>query len=356
MDFTIKNRGALSNPEGRYEPKTHEVYDDGWERELEELPTLQTQFFLDPVKSIISRNDSPDIGFEQSINPYKGCEHGCIYCYARPSHGYLNLSSGLDFETKIFYKENAALILEKEITKSNYECKPIMLGANTDPYQPAEQKFKITRSILEVLNKYQHPVTVITKNSMIERDIDILVDMAKNNLVKVAVSITSLNNAIKISLEPRTSTPAARLRAVAALSQQSIPVRVMVAPIIPMITDCELEDILKASANAGAKAASYVLVRLPHEVKDLFKEWLAAHFPERAEHVMSLIKQMRGGKEYDSTFGERMTGKGEFAELLEKRFRIACKRLNLNSQSLPPLNTNLFKHPTTAQLSLWYND
>lgn len=350
----IKNRGAISNPEGRFEIRTRETFYDGWDLEDEsELPYLETILFQDKAKTVITRNDSPDIGFEQSINPYRGCEHGCIYCYARPSHAYMNMSPGLDFETKIFYKVDAATILAKELDKPKYSCKPIVVGANTDPYQPLENKLKVTRSILEVLHKYNHPVTIITKSSMIERDIDILSDMAKKHLAKVAVSVTTLSLKLKQILEPRTSAPKARLRAIYNLTQAGIPVRVMAAPMIPMINDMEMEKILKYAKEAGANFASYTFIRLPYEVKDLFKEWLATHFPERAEHVMSLIKQMRGGKEYDSTFGQRMRGTGGFADLLEKRFELACKKFKLNCEASTPLNTSLFKRPSDNQLDLF---
>ncbi|KTD23469.1 Radical SAM superfamily [Legionella lansingensis] len=352
--FTTKNRGAISNPEGRFETTAYEAFDDGWGLEEDILPPLETFLLPEASKSVISRNDSPDIGFEQSINPYRGCEHGCIYCYARPSHAYMNLSPGLDFETKIFYKVDAAKLLTQELNKSKYICKPIMLGANTDPYQPAESKLKITRSILEVLQEHRHPVVIITKNSLIERDIDILAEMAKDNLVKAAVSITSLSRELKYIMEPRTSAPCARLRAVKHLSQNAIPVRVMVAPIIPMINDVEMEKIMQAASEAGATYASYVLIRLPYEVKDLFKEWLAKHFPQRAEHIMSLIRQMRGGKDYDSTFGKRMRGEGEFANLIETRFKLACKRFNLNTKPSSELSVEKFrKIEQGKQLSLW---
>lgn len=356
--MAIKNRGALSNPEGRFEIQGYENYDDGWDLPEEPLPALETLLFPEKAKSIIARNDSPDIGFEQSINPYRGCEHGCIYCYARPSHAYMNLSPGLDFETKIFHKENAASLLENELAKSNYRCKPIMLGANTDPYQPAESKLRITRSILEVLNRYHHPVAIITKNSLIERDLDIIADMAKRKLASIAVSITTLRTDLKRSLEPRTSSPQARLRIIRSFSAAGVPVRVMAAPMIPMINDMELEKILGLAAAAGATHASFTLIRLPYEVKDLFKEWLATHFPERAEHVMSLIRQMRGGKDYDATFGKRMRGDGEFATLLGQRFKIACRKLNLNATPSQPFDTNCFIQPVKAkpsspQLDLW---
>lgn len=351
----LKNRGAISNPEGRFEKEKHEAYDDGWDyQEEEKLSPLETMLFPEKAKSIISYNDSPDIGFEQSINPYRGCEHGCIYCYARPSHNYVNLSAGIDFETKLFYKLDAAKLLEKEINKKNYVCKPIVIGANTDPYQPVESNLKITRSLLEVLNKYNHPAAIITKSSMIERDKDLLSEMSKRSLIKVAVSVTTLSNPLKLILEPRTSGPRARLRTIKKLTEANIPVRVMVAPVIPMINDMELENILKLSKEAGALHASYVLVRLPHEVKDLFKEWLMTYFPDRAGHVMSIIRQMRGGKEYDATFGKRMRGEGEFANFLEKRFLIACKRFNLNSIPSPTLNEDLFKK-TNLQENYQFN-
>lgn len=356
----MKNRGAVSNPEGRFEIHGREEYDDGWDLPEEELPALDTILYPENAKSIISRNDSPDIGFEQSINPYRGCEHGCIYCYARPSHAYVNLSPGLDFETKIFYKTDAAALLEQELAKPKYSCKTIMLGANTDPYQPAESKLKVTRGILEVLHRYHHPVAIITKSSLIERDLDLIADMAKRNLAKIAVSITTLRTDLKRILEPRTSSPQARLRVIQKFSDAGVPVRVMAAPMIPMINDMELEKILCKAAAAGAMHASYVFIRLPYEVKDLFKEWLATHFPDRAEHVMSLIRQMRGGKEYDSTFGKRMRGEGEFADLLGQRFEIACKRYKLNMQAPPPFDAGCFRRPEparpkTAQLDLWAN-
>ncbi|KTD25194.1 PA0069 family radical SAM protein [Legionella maceachernii] len=353
---TIKNRGALSNPEGRFEITQHENVDDGWPIEEEILPPLMTELWVEKAKTIISHNDSPDLGFEQSINPYRGCEHGCIYCYARPSHAYLNLSPGLDFETKIFYKADAANLLEKELNKPRYVCKPIVLGANTDPYQPAEAKLKVTRSLLEVLHQYQHPVSIITKNALIERDLDLLVSMAQQNLVKVAVSLTTLSPQLKHIMEPRTTTPAGRLRTIKHLSENQIPVRVMTAPVIPMVNDMELEKILQAASEAGARHASYVLIRLPHEVKDLFKEWLTQHFPQRAEHIMSIIRQMRGGKDYDSTFGKRMRGEGEYANLLATRFRLACKRFNLNTLPSTELALDKFRKKESVgftQLSLW---
>ena len=353
--FTTKNRGALSNPEGRFETTRYEHFADGWDLEEETLPEIETFLLSETAKSIISHNDSPDLPFEQSINPYRGCEHGCIYCYARPSHAYVNLSPGIDFETKIFYKENAAQLLSKTFEKASYRCKTIVLGANTDPYQPAEASLKITRSLLEVFKEYKHPVSIITKNSLIERDLDLLTALAKDNLVSVALSVTTLSKELKRTMEPRTSMPTARLRAIKRLTEHGIPVRVLVAPVIPMINDIELEKILEAVSQAGAKHANYVLLRLPHEVKDLFREWLDEHFPQRASHVMSLIQQMRGGKDYDSTFGKRMSGEGIFASLLKKRFHLACQRYHLNKTPAQALNVTQFERKMAGgkQLLLW---
>ena len=356
----MKNRGALSNPEGRFEKEKRESFADGWYLDEEASmgdSIIPTTIIPEQAKSIISRNDSPDISFRQSINPYRGCEHGCIYCYARPAHAYMNLSPGLDFETKLFYKVNAAELLRQELSKPSYICEPIILGANTDPYQPIESKLRITRSILEVLHQQQHPVAIITKSGLIERDMDILADMAKRQLVHVAISVTTLNTDLKRLLEPRASAHQGRLRTIRRLSEAGITVRVMAAPIIPMINDMELEDILELASQAGAQYASYILIRLPHEVKDLFKEWLETHYPQRANHVMSLIQQMRGGNDYDSTFGTRMRGEGEFATLLAMRHKIACRRFNLSTASAPKLDTSLFCKPKkpSNQLDLWEN-
>lgn len=355
--MTLKNRGALSNPEGRFEITQHETYDDGWDHYEEDENTVPLETFLYPerAKSIITTNDSPDIGFEQSINPYRGCEHGCIYCYARPAHAYMNLSPGIDFETKIFYKMDAGILLENELRKPKYHCKIIVIGGNTDPYQPAEAKLRVTRSLLEMMHKYKQPFAIITKGSLITRDLDILADMAKENLVHVAVSVTTLKQELKQTLEPRTSTPKARIRTIKSLTEAGVPVRVMAAPMIPMINDVELEEILKQAHLAGAKYAGYTLIRLPHEVKDLFKEWLAEHYPARAEHVMSIIRQMRNGKEYDAQFGKRMRGEGEFADLLAQRFHLACKRFHLNETPSPALRVDLFQKPkaNSQQLELF---
>jgi DNA repair photolyase len=344
----IKGRGAASNPEGRFESIERTREDDGWHREDEPAPRPDTVVTEERARSIISRNDSPDIAFEQSINPYRGCEHGCIYCYARPSHGYLNLSAGIDFETKLFAKTNAAELLRKELAKPGYACSPINIGANTDPYQPIERRYKITRSILELLAEHRHPCTIITKNALIERDLDVLVPMARANLVHAFVSVTSLDNRLASTLEPRASAPHRRLEAVANLNAAGVPCGVMVAPIIPMVTDRYVEKILERAAAAGATRAGYTVLRLPYELKDLFREWLDLNVPERAEHVMSLIRQMRGGRDNDPRFGTRMRGEGEFADLIRQRFRLACRRFDIGRGREVVLDTSLFSPPRPA--------
>ena len=346
-------RGALSNPPGRFEKQQLEEVDDGWYQE--EVPdSIPTTLEPDRAREVITTNDSPDIHFEQSINPYRGCSHACPYCYARPSHAYMGLSPGLDFETRLFYKADAGKVLESQLARPGYVCKSITLGANTDPYQPVERRMKVTRSILEVLARTRHPVAIITKSALIARDIDLLKDMARDGLVGVAVSITTLDNELKRAMEPQTASPQARLRTVAALSAAGIPTTVMVAPVIPALNDHELEAILAASAENGAHWAAYVLLRLPWEVKDLFREWLAAHYPDRAAHVMAVIREMRGGRDNDPRFGVRMRGTGPHAELLRNRFRLACQRLSLNVNERQVLNTTLFQPPSLpgAQLNL----
>jgi DNA repair photolyase len=341
-------RGAVSNPAGRFESTHKEAVDDGWGSLDEELPPLQTTVWAEPARSIISRNKSPDIPFDQSINPYRGCEHGCIYCYARPSHAYLNLSPGLDFETKLFYKADAARLLEQELAAPNYRCSPITIGANTDPYQPIEREYRVTRDIIEVLARCRHPFSIITKSAMIERDVDLMAEMAQSNLVTALVSVTTLDNELKRKLEPRTASPAARLRAIRTLSAAGIPVRVMVAPVIPVLTDSELERILEAAAAAGATSAGYVLLRLPYELKDLFREWLEEHEPLKAKHVLTRMQAMRSGRDYDSRWGQRMRGEGEYAELLSMRFKAACARYGLNGGERFVHNVALFKRPRFA--------
>jgi DNA repair photolyase len=340
----LKGRGALSNPTGRFERQQREAVDDGWYQE--EVPDfIPTSIEPDRARSVIARNDSPDIPFEQSINPYRGCSHGCCYCYARPSHSYVGLSPGLDFETRLFYKQDAGKVLEEELAKPGYVCKPITLGANTDPYQPIERKMRVTRDILEVLTRCRHPVTVITKSALVLRDLDLLADLARDGLAGVGVSITTLDAELKRVMEPQAASPRARLEAVRRLNEAGVPAGVMVAPVIPVLTDHEMESILEAAAAAGARWAGYVLLRLPYEVKDLFREWLAAHYPDGADHVMSLVRQMRGGKDYDSSFGTRMKGTGPLAELLRSRFQMTCRRLSLGTGRQQPANTALFRPP-----------
>ncbi|HET6725078.1 MAG TPA: PA0069 family radical SAM protein [Gammaproteobacteria bacterium] len=343
-------RGALSNPEGRFETRAAERIDDGWGSLDEALPPLATTVMPEMARSIISRNQSPDIPFEQSINPYRGCEHGCLYCYARPSHAYLNLSPGLDFETKLFFKPNAAAQLEAELSRPDYRCRPITLGANTDPYQPIEKRLHVTRDILEVLRCFHHPVTIITKSALIERDVELLAEMAREGLAKTLFSVTTLDNRLKRTLEPRTASPAARLAALAAMSGAGIPAGVMVAPIIPGVNDSEIEAILERAAAAGAISANYTLLRLPYELKALFEEWLWTHMPLRADHVLNLIRDIRGGRLNESGFGKRMRGGGRYAELIAQRFRLACRRHGLDRRS-PALDSTQFRVPT-AQMDL----
>jgi DNA repair photolyase len=341
----IKGRGAASNPEGRFESTRGEAFDDGWDIAEEPAPHPDTVVTEEKARTIISRNDSPDIAFDQSINPYRGCEHGCIYCYARPSHSYLNLSPGLDFETKLFAKTNAAAALRTELAKPSYKPSPINLGANTDPYQPIERRYTITRQILEVLLEHRHPCTIVTKNALIERDIDLLAQLAKDNLVYAFVSVTSLDNKLASKLEPRASAPHRRLAAIKTLHDAGIPVGVLVAPIIPMLTDRWMEQILERATANGARMAGYTVLRLPYELKQLVREWLEIHFPERAEHVLSLVRQMRGGREYDANFATHMRGEGEFAELINQRFAIATKRLGLARNRDIALQSGLFMPP-----------
>ena len=350
---SFTGRGALSNPPGRFDKQQLASVDDGWYQE-EAPESINTTLEPDRARAVITTNDSPDIPFEQSINPYRGCESSCIYCYARPSHAYMGLSPGLDFETRLFYKADAAKVLEEQLARSGYVCKSITLGANTDPYQPVERRMKVTRSILEVLARTHHPVAIITKHALVLRDLDLLADMARNGLVSVAVSVTTLDTELKRIMEPRAASPQARLRTLAALSAAGVPTSVMAAPMIPALNDHELEAILEAAAAAGARWAGYVLLRLPYEIKDLFREWLAEHFPDRAAHVMSLIRDMRGGRDYDSRFGTRMRGTGPYAQLLGNRFRLACRRLELNSEPRTPLDTTRFRPPgpSVAQLQL----
>lgn len=329
----IKGRGAASNLEGRFESQHIEAEDDGWFQEPELNARAPTVVHIEQARSIISTNQSPDIPFNQSINPYRGCEHGCIYCYARPTHAYLNHSAGLDFETQLYAKTNAVEVLRSTLAKPEYRPSTINLGANTDPYQPIEKQHRLTRGILELLQETRHPATIITKNALVERDIDLLSTMAKQKLVQVFVSVTTLDNRLASRLEPRASAPHRRIAAIRALSAANIPVGVFVAPLIPMLTDKDMEAILELCHAAGASTASYTLIRLPHEVAPLFREWLKLHAPARADHVMSLIQQMRGGRDYNASFGARMRGEGIFAQLINRRFRLACKRLGIQRRN-----------------------
>ena len=348
-----KGRGATSNPEGRFESVTREACDDGWDRGDDETQPLATIVTEERAKSIITRNDSPDIPFTQSINPYRGCEHGCVYCYARPSHAYLNLSPGLDFETRLFAKVNAAELLRAELAKPGYRCDAISLGTNTDPYQPIEREYRITRSILEVLAEHDHPVAIVTKNAMVERDIDLLAPMAQRRLARVYLSIATLDHEVSRPMEPRTSAPRRRLEAIRRLAAAGIPTGVVVAPVVPFLTDHDIEHVLEAAADAGAAYADYVLLRLPFEVKTLFEDWLDARFPLKAAHVMSRVRAMREGRENDPEFGSRMKGTGHFAKLLAQRFELACARLGLN-RDRAPLDTTRFRPArTTPQLDLF---
>ena len=343
---SFKGRGALSNPHARFDSTSAERADDGWYQE-EQTTSLPEIVLPDRAKSVITTNDSPDVGFEQSINPYRGCSHGCVYCFARPTHAYLGLSPGLDFETRLFYKDNAVELLRTELSRRSYVCKPIALGINTDGWQPLEKRLQVTRSVLEVLTECRHPLTIVTKSTLILRDLDLLQDLARDQLVSVMLSITSLDPGIKRTLEPRTASPQARLKAIEQLSSAGVPVGVLVAPVIPALTDHELEHILEAAKAAGATSAGYVLLRLPLEIKDLFREWLAEHYPDRAAHVMSLINQSRGGKDYQSEFGTRMVGTGVFAQLLSKRFELAKRKFSLDDGAgRHGLRTDLFRPPS----------
>ena len=351
-----KGRGAAINPDVRFAAWAREAADDGWERVDEDESTqVKTQLILDTTKSIIARNDSPDVGFSQSINPYRGCEHGCIYCFARPTHAYLGYSPGLDFETKILYKPDAPALLRAELAKPGYVCATIALGINTDAYQPIERKLGLTRAILEVLAETRHPVSIVTKSALILRDLDILAEMARCHLFSAAVSITTLNRDLARRLEPRAAAPQRRIEVVRALSDAGVPVTVLMAPVIPALTDHEVEPVLEAAANAGARSAGYVLLRLPHEVNPLFQNWLSHHEPGRAAHVMSLVRQQRGGKDYDSEFGTRMRGVGPLADLLEQRFALARKRFGLDRERMAPLDCSQFSPPrkATPQLDLF---
>ncbi len=339
----VRGRGARSNVSGRFESNKRLLFDDGWQS-LDEQPAVKTEVFEEHPKKLINKNTSPDLNFELSINPYRGCEHGCSYCYARPAHAYVGLSPGLDFESKLFAKPDAAEVLRKELMAPKYEPKLIVLGGNTDAYQPIERRYRITRQILEVLDEFNNPVGIVTKSALVLRDLDILQRMARKGLVNVAISVTSLDGKIARKMEPRAATPIKRLQALEVLAASGIPTTVMVAPIVPAINDSEVEAILKAAKAAGVEEAGYIILRLPHELKDMFREWLQSEFPGRAKHVISLLKSMREGKDYDPAFGKRMKGVGPYAWSIGRRFEVMAKRLGLN-ETKRDLRTDLFQRP-----------
>lgn len=353
----MKTRATGLNPHNRFQPiVTDRQHDDAWYRDPEDElnpDTLATEVVLETVRSIISRNTSPDVPFDQSINPYRGCEHACIYCFARPSHAYWDMSPGLDFETRLIAKPNAAVKLREELDRSGYQVSPIALGMNTDAYQPLEREQKITRQILEVLAEYRHPVSIITKGALILRDLDLLSSLASQGLCSVRVSLTTLNNDLKRRMEPRTAAPATRLKMIRQLSDSGIPTGIIIGPVIPFINDHEIEAILDAAAEAGATRASWIMLRLPHELDELFQDWLHRHFPQRAEHVMNRMRDLRGGKSYDAAFGRRMTGSGPYADLVRQRFSKKARRLGLNLHDEAPLRCDLFHRPAGEQMGLW---
>lgn len=349
-----KGRGALTNPDCRYHAQQREAVDDAESYFDDDAPRLKTTLQRETARSIISKNNSPDVPFEYSINPYRGCEHGCVYCFARPTHAYLDLSPGLDFESRLFVKHNAAELLRRELGKPKYVCKPIALGMNTDAYQPVEREYRLTRRLLEVLYEYRHPLVLITKSALIERDMDILSELAKEQLVKVMISMTTLDKTIARNMEPRASTPARRLTTISRLAEAGIPTGVLLAPVIPVLTDPEMENILEQCKSHGASSAGYVMLRLPLELAPLFEQWLQEYYPLKASHVLTRVRDTRNGKLYESRFGERMHGRGAFAEIIGRRFEVASHRFGLTGNSLT-LKTELFRQnrPKTAQLALF---
>ena len=347
LPIPARGRGARSNLSGRFESHVREDFDDGWTLEDPRPTQIRTTLSEEVARTIITRNDSPDIGFDRSINPYRGCEHGCIYCYARPAHAYMGLSPGLDFETRLFFKPNAAELLRRELSNPRYKVGVIHIGGNTDPYQPQEKTTQVTRRIIEVLASFQHPFSIITKSGLIERDLDLLAPMAAKGLARVAISITTLDRKLARSMEPRAATPERRLAAIRALAGAGVPTMVMFAPVIPGLNDHELEAVLEASARAGALSAGYVALRLPREIAALFQEWLATDHPDRADRVMSLVRQMRGGKDYDADWRTRMKGDGPVAEILARRFSMAKRRYGLDKPQ-PGLNLERFSRPPMA--------
>ncbi len=351
MSMAVKGRGARSNQSGRFEADRREDFDDGWHDGDQDLPPLRTSLSVERARTIITRNNSPDIGFDRSINPYRGCEHGCIYCYARPAHAYMGLSPGLDFESRLFFKPDGARLLEQELSKPRYAPRPIHIGGNTDPYQPVERQTLATRQILEVLQRFNHPLSIITKSVLIARDADILGAMGRQGLAVASISITTLDRKLARAMEPRASTPTRRLEAISRLTDAGCPVAVSFAPVIPGLNDHELEAVLEASRKAGAVCAHYVTLRLPLEIKDLFREWLRDARPDRAERVMSLVRQTRGGLDYDANWNQRMTGSGPVADLISARFRAARRRYGLDGPR-PSLDVSRFRVPTGARAQL----
>lgn len=348
-----RGRGAVSNATGRFESAARIAFDDGWQS-LEDLPPFRTEVTEERARTVITRNDSPDVGFDRSINPYRGCEHGCVYCFARPTHAYHGLSAGLDFETRLFVKPDAPELLRKELSHPRYKPKVIALGTNTDPYQPIERQHEVTRRLLEVLAEFGHPVGIVTKSGLVARDIDVLGPMAEKGLVKVAISMTTLDPKLSRLMEPRAASPLRRLSTIRALSEAGIPVTVLTAPLIPALNDMEVERILDSAKAAGASSAGYVTLRLPLEVADLFREWLVTHFPDKARHVLSLVRQMHGGKDYDPTFGKRMRGEGPYAWTIGRRFEIAARRLGLDGKGMKLTTAHFRRAPVVGeQLSLF---
>lgn len=349
----LKGRGTASNRTGRFETHVHERIDDGWDM-VEDLPVLRTEVSIERPRRIITRNTSPDLPFDRSVNPYRGCEHGCVYCFARPTHAYLGLSPGLDFETRLIARPEAPQVLARELAHPRYDCKAIAIGTNTDPYQPIERDHRIMRGLLEVLAEHRHPVAVVTKGTLIERDIDILGDMGRRGLARVGISLTTLDRDLARRMEPRVPAPARRLAVIERLVAAGCPVRVMISPVVPGLSDHEMEAILAAARDVGADSASWIMLRLPLEVGDLFRDWLATHYPDRAARVMARVRDVHGGKDYDPRWGRRMRGEGVFARLIARRFDIATKRLGLKHDR-PALRTDLFRVPPRAgdQLSLF---
>lgn len=340
----LKGRGSHSTIDGRYLQHNRERIDDGWQQ-VPEQQRIATSVTIEKPRTIITRNQSPDIPFDRSINPYRGCEHGCSYCYARPTHAYQDLSPGIDFESKLFAKPNAAELLKKELAKPAYVCQPIALGTNTDPYQPVERQWKITRAVIEVLHECRHPLTIVTKSWLVERDSDLLATMAQQNLVQVFLSVTTLDNQLAGNMEPRASAPRRRLETIKQLNDAGIPTGVMFAPVIPFINDAEMEAVLEQAKQAGAEAAGYVMLRLPYEIKQLFREWMELHVPLKAKHVMNVLRDIRNGKENDTNFHSRMSGSGEYAGLIKQRFNNACRRLGINDERSMKLNVSDFRPP-----------